>query len=460
MKRKQLPAIPLDECLASAGSTRALVTGKDVYRHIPELLNLHYNSQRVFIIADENTMQAAGTEIEQILLAHDIEITGKCIFPAEPRLHADYCHIETLVKKMSALGGYQPFTPVAIGAGTINDLVKQASADVSLPYLCIPTAASVDGYTSFGSAILKDGFKQTLSCEAPRCIVADTGVLSRAPSWLSSSGFGDLAGKIIAGSGWIIGDAAAEFGAKGSGRIEPRAWAMVQNGLYDYLDRSISAVHGDQDALQALFEALSITGFAMQYARDSRPVSGAEHLIAHIWEMDDLSINDVPVSHGHKVAMGTLAGTAFLEVLFADPNEPPPRSVSFRHPGLDERVSEIKTAFSGSPALESVLITGIEKFHDEENAAHIRDGFYDTWKPLREKVLEQIMPYSELKKMLEKAQCPVRPQEINLTRNAVIACFRRAQMIRNRYTELDLAWDLGCLETVLAGMEASEKYLY
>jgi hypothetical protein len=32
-------------------------------------------------------------------------------------------------------------------------------------------------------------------------------------------------------------------------------------------------------------------------------------------------------------------------------------------------------------------------------------------------------------------------------------------MIRNRYTVLDLAWDLGAFEEVLAGMEAGEAYL-
>jgi hypothetical protein len=33
-------------------------------------------------------------------------------------------------------------------------------------------------------------------------------------------------------------------------------------------------------------------------------------------------------------------------------------------------------------------------------------------------------------------------------------------MIRNRYNELDLAWDLGCFESVLAGIESSREYFY
>jgi glycerol-1-phosphate dehydrogenase [NAD(P)+] len=36
--------------------------------------------------------------------------------------------------------------------------------------MCVGTAASMDGYTAFGAAITKDGYKQTMTCPAPpRC---------------------------------------------------------------------------------------------------------------------------------------------------------------------------------------------------------------------------------------------------------------------------------------------------
>jgi glycerol-1-phosphate dehydrogenase [NAD(P)+] len=55
---------------------------------------------------------------------------------------------------------------------------------------------------------------------------------------------------------------------------------------------------------------------------------------------------------------------------------------------------------------------------------------------------------------LARGGCPVLPGEIGLTRAKVIADARRAQMIRNRYTVLDLAWDLGVFDETLAKMEA------
>jgi hypothetical protein len=46
--------------------------------------------------------------------------------------------------------------------------------------------------------------------------------------------------------------------------------------------------------------------------------------------MEDLSMNGVPVTHGHKVTIGTLAATAFTEIFFADPKGPPPAYKDFR----------------------------------------------------------------------------------------------------------------------------------
>jgi glycerol-1-phosphate dehydrogenase [NAD(P)+] len=457
-KGTPLPVPSLDACLAASGGTRALLAGTGVYREIPALLRAHFDGDRVFLIADENTGEAAGGEAADALSRGRIAVAGKYVFPGEPRLHAEYRHVETIREQIKAAD--PAAIPVAIGAGTINDLVKRAASELGLPYLCVPTAASVDGFTSYGAAILKDGFKQTLSCAAPRCVVADTAVLSKAPAYLASSGFADLASKITAGADWIIADWAAPLGVKGADPIDTQAWAMVQHGLYDFLDRSVTAPEGDKEAQKALFEALSMTGFSMQYLEKSRPVSGGEHLFAHVWEMEDLSVNGVPVTHGHKAGIGTLACIAFLETLFADPAGPPPPPPAFRRMSLAERAAEVSAAFANSPALDGVVKTSVEKFPGAPALKQLNEGIRDSWKDLRVKVLEQIIPYGELKALFTKARCPVRPVEINLSRSEVIACARRAQMIRNRYIALDLAWDLGCFETVLARVEAAEEYLY
>jgi glycerol-1-phosphate dehydrogenase [NAD(P)+] len=405
-------------------------------------------------------MEAAGNRVRETLEGAGVSIAGLHVFPAEPRLHAEYSHVRFLRDWLSGLRDKGNLTPIAVGAGTVNDLVKRTAFELKLPYLCVPTAASVDGYTPNGAALLMDGFKQTVPCTAPLVLAADTSVIAGAPAYLSSSGFGDLASKIIAGTDWIVAEKAGARGAPEAPPIDPTAWAMIQNGLMDALHQSVDAGRGDAHAVSVLFRSLAITGFAMQYMKNSRPVSGAEHLFSHVWEMEDLSVNGVPVTHGHKVTIGTLAATAFTEIFFADPAGPPRAPAGWKRPGPEERRAEVSAAFEGNRAQDRITATALEKLMDGKKAEEINQAFRDDWKAIRDRVLEKLLPCGKLKELLAKAGCPLVPETIGLSRAEVIATARRAQMIRNKYSVLDLAWDMGVFGAVLSKLEESGEYLY
>lgn len=446
----------LAACLAAASDTKALLVREGALESLSELIKLHFPDSEVFLVADGNTMEAAGDRALAAVRDAGLTIAGNYCFPASPRLHADYGHVATLASAFRDKGA-ERLLPVAVGAGTLNDLVKRAAHEIDRPYLCLPTAASVDGYTSYGAALLSDGYKRTLECAAPRVVVADSAVLSRAPAYLSSSGFGDLASKIVAGTDWIIAEVAGRAGAPGTEPIDAFAWDMTQTGLRSALERSESAAKGDAEAVGTLFEALALTGFSMQYLKSSRPVSGCEHLFSHVWEMSDLSVGGLPVTHGHKVAVGTLCATALTETVFS--RREPPAAVSRSSSLRAARDAEARSAFAGLPAVEAVVETVLAKLLDDAAAANLVAALADNWSDLRSRVLDRLMPYDELLAMLERAGCPTKPEEIGLTRKEAIATARKAQMIRNRYTALDLAWDMGILDSSLADLERNQKYL-
>jgi glycerol-1-phosphate dehydrogenase [NAD(P)+] len=175
--------------------------------------------------------------------------------------------------------------------------------------------------------------------------------------------------------------------------------------------------------------------------------------------MDDLSVDGVPVTHGHKVAIGTLAATAFTEIFFADPSGPPAAPAGFRRPAPSQRMLEVSESFKGSRAHDSLVKIAMEKLLDDKTAANVEQSFRDNWKDIRQRVLTRLLPYGELKALLGKALCPLTGKEIGLSRSDVIATARRAQMMRNKYCVIDLAWDIGAMEGVLAKMEESESYL-
>ncbi|GHT64120.1 hypothetical protein FACS1894110_03150 [Spirochaetia bacterium] len=449
----------LADCLKAADETRELLVSRGCYAEIPALLDKYYKYGAVYLVSDGNTWEAAGKRVKEVLDGAQIKIAGEFRFPAEPRLHAEYSNIGLLKEKFSALSGLKETVPIAIGGGTVNDLVKRAVSELGIPYLCVPTAASVDGYTAYGAAILLNGCKETLECPAPLTLAADPDVLAKAPAYLSSSGFGDLASKIIAGADWIIASIAGPQGAPVAEQINEKIWNMTQPGLLDVLNHSVNAAKGDADAVRALFEGLAITGFAMQAFKGSRPVSGSEHLFSHVWEMDDLSVDGVPVTHGHKVTIGTLAATAFTEIFFADPNGPPVPPKGFQRLTPSQRMLEVSNAFKGSRAHDSVVKTALEKLVDDKTAEKIGQTFRDNWKDIRSRILDRLLPYAELKALLGSAGCPLQPEVVNLSRHDAIATARRAQMMRNKYCILDLAWDMGAFEGVLAKMEESPVYL-
>ena len=246
--------------------TGAFVMNPGALNDVPELVRRHFQSRRPWIVADENTWRAAGEKLFAVLKSAGLDPFEPFIFPAVPMLHADDAVTPRLTDAM-------PFdcVPVSVGGGTINDLVKRASAVTRHRYLCVPTAASVDGYTSYGAAMTDNGLKKTLPCIAPLVVAADVDVLKAAPAPMAASGYADLAAKVAGGADWIIAD---ELGIE---PIRADVWDLVQKDLRKWIS--------DPADTGSIFLGLAATGYSMQMYRESRPASGAEHMISHLWEM-------------------------------------------------------------------------------------------------------------------------------------------------------------------------------
>ena len=95
----------------------------------------------------------------------------------DPDLYAEYSHVDRLLARLTATAAI----PVAVGSGTVNDLTKLAAHLSGRPYLCVATAASMDGYTAFGASITAGGAKQTFHCPAPQACLADIDIIRQAP---------------------------------------------------------------------------------------------------------------------------------------------------------------------------------------------------------------------------------------------------------------------------------------
>ena len=167
----------IDAALREATDTRHVNIGAGALGSISDAFKANFGDSPAVVVADGNTFEVAGREARRRLEDAGCATIEPYVFPAEPPLYAEYSNIEKL---RDFLRDHEA-VPVAVGSGTLNDIVKRSSHECERPYMCVGTAASMDGYTAFGASIEKDGLKQTLSCPAPRVVVADLVILERAP---------------------------------------------------------------------------------------------------------------------------------------------------------------------------------------------------------------------------------------------------------------------------------------
>lgn len=442
----------IQNALHKASETEAFILDRGVRTQTPQIFHRYFPGKTPLIVADDNTYAVAGKDAHNSFMHNGSPLAEPFVFPGHPILHADYANIE----RVRALLQDHPNTiPIAVGSGTINDLVKRAAYEVDRRYMVVATAASVDGYSSFGAAVSRDGFKKTLECPAPLVIVADIEILRDAPAEMTAAGYADLVSKIPAGADWIIADLV------GADPILPSIWDMVQTELRAWINAPEKLQTGDEQTFGFLFEGLTMSGFAMQACRKSRPASGAEHLFSHIWEMQQhRDTNGEAVSHGFQVAIGTLASTALLEGVCArDITQLDIEAVCAGWKSWEQREKEVHSLFQHTPILDRVLEESRTKYL---TAAQLRERLQllkAHWEALRQKIRAQIIPYQELKQMFIAAECPVTPEQINLPRKRIQQTYFLAQMIRNRYTILDLACELNWLEECVAEIMASDTYL-
>ena len=432
----------IEQALSTATDTREFRVGHGILPETADVFKTHFPGKRAKIVADETTWRVAGERVLSILRAAGVDCAEPLIFPARPQPYAD---TDFLARTRAAIEAEGPDgRAVAVGAGTLNDLCKRASTELERPYMCVATAASVDGYASYGAPITKEGFKKTWPCAAPLAIVADSEILLTAPRELTASGYADLAAKVPSGADWIIADALEEV------PIRPDIWATTQTPLRDWVADPAGLAAGDAKAMGKLFTGLAMTGFAMQTMHDSRPASGAEHLFSHCWEMHHILRPDgTAPSHGDKVGIGSLCTTHMMEAFFAKPFTAADIDAAVAaYPSWEKREAFIRTQFEPGLMLDEVLAASKAKHRTPEALRAKLNLLVSKWDDLAARVKEQLYPFAELRARLAAAGCPVTPEGIGVKAADVHVTALRAQIIRNRYTILDLAQDTGRLDAL------------
>ena len=437
----------IDEILKETPDTKACRLGPGVTSAAAELFAELFPAARQAIVVDDvNTKRVSGDRVVGLLRAAGVAVSEYTLNPDGSWFHATYDKVEEVREAIARAGDA---VPVAVGSGTVNDLVKRASEELGRRYMVVGTAASMDGYTSYGASITKDGMKQTLPCRAPLGALVDSQVAAEAPREMTASGYADLLAKVPAGADWILADAI------GSEKIHALAWRCVQGPLRASLANPAGVARGDEGEIRKLSEGLIMSAFAMQASGTSRPASGTEHQVSHYWDMEDLCYEGKPVSHGFKVGIGTLVSTKTIEFLLAhDLSQLDVESAVAKWPAS---FAEMEARF---PAIFGERPDHIRRAQDEMSKKYVsREDLRreltlikSIWPDLSAKMRAQIMPFEEVREKLRLVGAPYEPEMIGVTRARFRETYRGVPYMRNRYFSLDLVSRLGLYDELDAAL--------
>lgn len=411
-----------------------VVTGKGAVNKLPEILG-EMNFKSAFIFADKNTYRAAGERVAEILEMAGIKIK-KYIF-AKEILEPDEANVGLAVMN------FDPSCDVVIGVGSgvINDISKIVANASGKPYIIVGTAPSMDGYASATSSMTMEGLKISLNSKCADVIIGDTDILCNAPLKMMISGLGDMLAKYVSICEWRISHLIT-----GEYYCEEIA-ELVKDSLKKCVDSAEGLIKRDENAVKAVFEGLIICGAAMKFAGLSRPASGIEHYLSHIWDMRGAEFGTKVELHGIQCAIGTLIAVSLYEKI---KNITPDREKALSYAESFDYGKWCKDlrAFLGKGAESMIALEEKEQKYNKESHKKRLGIILDKWDAVISIIKEELPTSEELLNLFAKIGMPKSVNEIGIDGDILPKTFKATKDIRDKYVLSRLCWDLGIIDEI------------
>ncbi len=397
-----------------------------------------FNKNNIMLVADQNTYDIAGKKLATL-------VNKKFVFQDEHLIPDEKCIGRLLIEVAN-----DTTMLIALGSGTINDIVRMISSRMKIPYIIVATAPSMDGYASVVSPLIVDSVKNTYTAVYPKGIVGDLNILKEAPLNMLKAGIGDVIGKYTALSDWKIANLIedeyyCEFTA-----------SMVEE-LVNKCTENVDAVMARKpEAIKVLMDALVLSGLGIAFAGNSRPASGCEHLISHCWEMHFLcSKNNTPWLHGNKVGVGTNIILELYKFIVKLNKKDVEKSASNTKFDIDLWDKDMKRLYGKSANKIMKHCAKIANTH-REKSPNRRSKVIDNWDKVIEIIQYALSATENLKGKMDNIGLENNPVQLGIDCNTFKSTLRTAKDLRDRYGVLQLLQDIGLLEEAIE--EVSKIY--
>ena len=380
------------------------------------------------LVADENTWDAAGNRIARNLKKEGITPT-EIILKGRPK--ANLPAVEALGKQLEDFQSV-----IAVGSGTVNDLVKYVTAQDQRDYCVFGTAASMDGYTSTTASIsLPSGLKKSLPAQIPRGVFLDIGVIASAPSFLSAAGYGDCMCNSVARIDWWMSHRL--LGTHFS--LEPYLIAETERAVFQEIAPGIAA--GDIVAVGYLVRSLVLSGIGVAFTGSSHHGSMGEHQISHY--IDCFAGHRHPGSlHGEQVGVASLSMSR-IQQWFLDQSTPPllqPTKIDY-----DDMMRRM-----GPDIVDQCIQEYRAKALDENGSEQMNQRLAEIWTELKDECLEIVEATETMTQNLSLAGGATTAEELGVPVDFYREAVRHGHEMRNRFSFADLACDAGLLDEFAA----------
>ncbi len=376
---------------------------------------------RFLLVADDNTYAALGQRIEDGLRRSGLRVRSVIL------RGTDLCADEGRVVETLSHARGEPLVYLAVGSGTITDITRYASYSSRNRFIALPTAPSVDAYTTSGAALVMAGIKVTLSSHAPLAVFADLNTLCKAPSELISAGFGDMVGKYTSLADWRLGALLLQE------RYDAGIARHLRQSLQECVSHREDIRRASPGAIQALMEALFESGLCMAQFGSSRPASGAEHVLSHFWEMR-LRLQGRPaILHGAKVGLGTvLAARRYDAIRGLTRGEVAERLSAARPPDEASELERIRTVYG---QLADQVIANYRPFMTrlETSFEPVGSTIISRWSEFQD-ILASVPPADEIEQLLQEVGAPSCPSALGLGEGEVQEALESCHYLRGRFT--------------------------
>ena len=219
-------------------------------------------------------------------------------FPCKPKIvfpggsHATEVNADILMKEL-VKNNYSAL--VACDSGSVHDITRYVCHAVKKTFVSFPTAPSVDGFVSGIAAMTIRGRKISYPSTPPVALFADADIYGTAPPELTASGIGDIVGKYVSLFDWRFTSLITDE------TVEEDIYSLEQ----DALEKVMNSNSSETNFIELVMDCLVKSGVAIQLKGSSRPASGAEHHLSHLWEMNCIN-KETNALHGEKVGVSAL----------------------------------------------------------------------------------------------------------------------------------------------------------